>query len=216
MTTTRALLAVVLLGALAGGGCALRQRTPEPGPDEGEWAALRNDATRRKLLYDGVTHRATATATHLTLAVREARARRLAIWKSWTDAELERRLATERAAAASGEEFLVAFYTAQWQNNDLDSRDTIWRVSVRAGDNELVASEIHAVPIDAQLTNLFPWIGPFDTVYSVRFPRLANGPLPDGDFVFELASAIGKVDLDWSLPRPKDFPQLLPAPPERR
>jgi hypothetical protein len=214
--TSRVLLAAALLGALAG-GCALRQRTPEPGPDEGEWALLRNDATRRTILYDGVTHRATATATHLSLAVREAQARRLAIWKSWTDAELERRLATERAAAASGEEFLVAFYTAQWKNNDLDSRDTIWRVSVRAGDNELLASEIHAVPVDAQLTNLFPWIGPFDTAYSVRFPRSPNGPLPDGGgFVLELASAVGKVELDWSLPRPKDFPELLPAPPERR
>jgi hypothetical protein len=212
----RRALALAVVGAIAVAGCALRTRTPDPGPDEGEWAALRDDATRRSLLYDGVTHRATATATHLSVVVREARARRLAVWKSWTDEELAKQLAAEHAAAAAGEEFLVSFYTAQWKNNDLDSPETIWRVAVRTIDAELRSTEVHAVNIDAELKNLFPWVGPFDTVYSVRFPRPGTGPLPDGGFVLELASAVGKLDLDWALPRPKVFPELLPAPPERR
>jgi hypothetical protein len=213
---SRRAIALFVLGAVSVAGCPLRKRTPDPGLDEGEWAALRNGATRRSLLYDGVTHRATATATHLSLDVREARARRLAAWKSWTDEELAKQLGVEHDAAARGEEFLVALYTAQWKNNDLDAPASMWRVAVRTVDAELLAAEIHSVDIDAELRNLFPWIGPFDTVYRVRFPRPASGTLPDGAFVLELASAVGKLDLDWALPQPKDFPPVLPAPPERR
>jgi hypothetical protein len=208
------LAAVAVLAAAS--GCAFRTRTPEPGPREGEWAAVRDAATRRYILYDGVTHRATATATHLTPAVRESRARRLAWWKSWTDAELERQLAVERAASAAGEEFVVAFYTAQRRNNDLDAPDTIWHMAIRTGDAEVVASEAHWVASDVEVQNLFPWVGPFDVVYTIRFPPMNGGPLGDEGFVLELASALGKVPLDYDLAPIPNLPQLLPAPPERR
>jgi hypothetical protein len=209
---TRAALAALAAVACA---CTFATHTPQPGPDSGEWAALRDAATRRHVLYDGVTHRANATVTHLSLPVREARVRRLAVWKSWTAAELERHLAEERAAAAAGEEFVLVFYTAQWKNNDLDGVESIWHVALRRGDNDVKATEIHALDANAELRNLFPWIGPFDTVYTVRFPFLPGGPIGERGYVVELASAVGKVSLDYyDVPEPT--PLLMAAPPERR
>jgi len=102
MRSAALLRAALVLALVAGAGCTMRSRTPSPGTMEGDWAVKRDAATRRDLLYDGFDHRATATATHLSLAVREARARRLAEWKGWTAEELAGRLAAEQAEAEAG------------------------------------------------------------------------------------------------------------------
>jgi hypothetical protein len=212
----RAAAGLVLVVVATASGCALRTTTPEPGPREGDWAVARDAATRRFLLYDGVTHRANATATHLTPAVREARARRLAIWKGWTDAELQKQLAAERAAAAAGEEFLLVFYTATLRNNDLDSPESIWHIAVRIGDDEVLASQVHSLSRDAEVQNLFPWVSRYDVVYSIRLPHPPGGALGDEGFVLEIASAVGKIELNYYLPPMPSLPELLPGPPERR
>lgn len=214
-----AALALAVLAAV-GSGCSVgaraRTRTPAPGPNEGRWAELRDDATRRGRLYDGLDHRATATATHLSVPVREALAERLAEWKSWTAEELERRLVLERAQAASGEDFLVSFYAADTRTNDLDASDSTWRLAVRTGGEELLPLDVEALDqYDQEVRTLFPWIGPFDTVYRVRFPLPSAGPLKGGDCALEITSALGSLDLDWSRP-PEPVPLLLPTPHEHR
>ena len=91
MTASSVLVrAALAAAALAAAGC--HPRSPLPMTREGEWALTRDAATRRAVLYDGFKHRATGTATHLSLAVREARARRLGEWLGWTDQELATRL----------------------------------------------------------------------------------------------------------------------------
>lgn len=215
MRSAALLRAALVLALVAGAGCTMRSRTPSPGTMEGDWAVKRDAATRRDLLYDGFDHRATATATHLSLAVREARARRLAEWKGWTAEELAGRLAAEQAEAAAGEEFLLVFYTPNSDDNDLDAPKSIWHVAVKSEDGELVSSRATAVDDDAELRKLFPWAGAFDTVYRVSFPRPAGGPLGDEGYVLEIASALGVLELDYtSLPIPT--PLIQPAPPEQR
>jgi hypothetical protein len=210
----RLLGAALALALVAGAGCTLRSRTPTPGTMEGEWAETRDAATRRDLLYDAFDHRATATATHLSLAVREARARRLADWQGWTAEELAARLAAERAEAARGEEFLLVFYTPASANNDLDASKSIWHVAVKSEKGELVSVGATGERVDAELRKLFPWIGPFDTVYRVRFPMPAAGPLADDGYVLEIASALGVLELDYTS-APIPTPLIQPAPPEQ-
>lgn len=194
----RALAAAAMVAALAGCGLnSLLTRAPAPGPREGEWATLRDRATRRGSVYDGVEHRATATATHLGLAEREARARRLGEWLGWTQEELDRRLADERAEAAQGEEFLLALYTANPKANDLDARPSTWRVALETDEGEVVASRVEVLTSDATITALFPYVGGFDTVYRVRFPPAPDGPLVGRMFALELSSALGRIDLGY-------------------
>ncbi|WP_242336246.1 MULTISPECIES: hypothetical protein [Anaeromyxobacter] len=213
---TRAAVVRALLGlALLAAGCTIRSRTPYPRTDQGEWAEKRDQATRRDLLYDGLDHRATATATHLSLPVREARARRLAEWKGWTAEELEQRLARERAEAAAGEEFLLVFYTPSSRANDLDAPRSIWHVAVKSEAGELVSVGAHIADADDELHGLFPWVGPFDTVYRVQFPVPKEGPLADEGYVLEIASALGVLELDYTSP-PLPTPLIQPSPPEGR
>ncbi len=196
-------------------GCPLHPRMPQPPTREGEWALARDAATRRTVLYDGLQHRATGTATHLSLPVREARVRRLAEWQGWTPKELEDHLAEERAAAAAGEEFLLAFFTANARANDLDAPRSVWRVALKVGDEDLLATRVTSVDSDATVAGLFPYVGPFDVVYRVLLPHPTSGALEGRSFVLELASALGKVSLDYGVPnvRLPDVPwQPVPPP----
>jgi hypothetical protein len=194
-TRTRATRAAVAALAVAAAGC--HPRAPLPATMEGEWAAARDASTRRFVLYDGFTHRATATATLLSLPVREARARRLAEWLGWTQKELDDRLAQERAEHEAGEEFLLAFYAADSRAQDLDAPKSVWRVAVKVDGGDVLASKVTSVKADATLVGLFPYIGPFDVAYRVLVPRPPSGDIAGREFVLEIASGLGKVVLDW-------------------
>ena len=185
--------------SLAMAGCPFHPRAPDPRTDVGDWARTRDAATRRLELYDGLVHRATATATHLGPEVRRARAERLAQWLSWTDEELRRRLAEEATEAGRYEEFVLVLYTADKDDNDLDSTRSVWRVAVETEGVEVLAGRITGLEDEANLRGLFPWIGPFDVVYSVRFPRSAE-PLEGRPFVLRISSALGQIPLDFGKP----------------
>jgi hypothetical protein len=198
----RHLLAVCLLLTLAAPGCTqiapLRAKAPDPAVNEGEWAAVRGSATRRDVIYDRFQHRATATVTYLGPAVREARVRRLGVWLGWSEQELKKNLDAEAAEAARYEDFLVAFYTADRHSDDLDSTRSVWRIALRLeSGNELVTHDAHVLDANATMRNLFPYIGPFDTVYRVRFDRAPGEPLSGRRFTLDLASALGKMELTF-------------------
>jgi hypothetical protein len=204
--------AAAAAAALALGGCLARHRAPVPRPNAGDWAQQRDAATRRGLLYDGLRHRATGTATLLALPVREARARRLSEWLDWTPVELEDRLALERTEANEGEEFILAFYTADPKDNDLDAPRSVWRVAVKVDGGDVLARRITSIDRDATSLGLYPFVGPFDTIYRVFLPQAPGGPLAGREFTFELASARGKVSLDFGKPNGPITPQE-PVPP---
>jgi hypothetical protein len=211
--TSLRLAAAAALVALA--GCPYHPRAPQPRTREGDWARERDDATRRAILYDGLTHRATATGTYLSPAVREARARRLAEWLDWTPRELDERLAQERAEAAAAEEFVIAFFTATPRENDLDAPKSVWRVALKVGSEDLLATRVTSIGQDATTVELFPYIGPFDVVYRVLLPHSPSGSILDRPFIVQLASALGKLELDFGVPnlKPPDEPwQPVPPP----
>lgn len=208
----RAVRAIGLAALATLAGCALFPRSPTPTALEGDWAAKRDLATRRAYVYDGLKHRATATATHLSLEVREARARRLAEWLGWTPAELDRQLAQERKEAAESEEFEVAFYTAEPRYNNLDAPRSDWRVALKVDGADLLARKVTSLERDAATLGLFPFVGPFDVVYRVTTPMPEAGPVEGREYTLELASAIGKLDLDFGKPNGVIMPQQ-PAPP---
>jgi hypothetical protein len=203
--------AVAAAAALALSGCAtLQAREPNPQPTEGVWAKVRDARTRHAILYDGIIHRATATATFLDPEAREARARRLAEWSSWTQEELRARLAWEAEQASKGEDFVLVFYAADKADNDLDGLKSVWHVTVQDGASERVASRITAADLDATVRALYPWAGPFDVVYEVRFPRGAE-PLAGRPFSLVLAGAVGRIALDYGKPaEPFSVPRIGP------
>lgn len=201
-TTARvaAWLSAAALAALLGCTGALKTiaaPNPVPGVQEGGWPAIRNLATRRARLYDQFAHRATVTATYLGMPEREARVQRLAEWLGWTEEEKGRRLAAERAEAEKYDEFLLAFYAYDRRANDLDGKNSVWRIALKVDGGELVTHDATALDPNVTLANLFPYVSPFDTLYRVRFNKVAGAPLSGRTFGLELASAMGKLDMTF-------------------
>lgn len=194
-----ALLAVALAGcgAVQGVKSRLPPREPQPGPEDGAYADLRDAATRRARLYDGFLHRADATVTWLSPEVQEAGARRLAAWQGWTTAELDKALAAQAEEARKGEQFLVAFYAAERKHNDLADSTSIWRIRLDDGTTQAVASSVELVPKDANVLQLFPYVGNFDVVYRVRVPWTGQ-PLTGRPFTLKILSALGPLSLDFA------------------
>lgn len=183
--------------------CASMDRQPIPTTREGPWAAARDRHTRSGKVYDRLDDRLFATATYQALEVREARAERLAEWKSMTAPEQERLLAEERSQAEAWEEFLVAFYTSDRLADDLSSSRSVWRVAlVVPGAGEMLpASRPEMVRPDATLGGLYPYLSHFDSVYRVRFPRWkGERPLAEIPFTLEFAGALGKLELRFNQP----------------
>lgn len=199
----RALAALCLAAAAAGlVACSgslseVVQKNPIPGIREGEWEAVRNGATRRARLYDQFSQRVTVTATYLGAPEREARVRRLAEWMGWTEEEKAARLKVEMDEVAKYDDFVVALYTADRHDNDLDAKSSVWRIALKQEGVDSVSHDATTLDVNATLGNLFPYVSPFDTVYRVRFDKVPGGPLSGRTFVLELASARGKLKMTF-------------------
>jgi hypothetical protein len=194
-----ALLALALAGcgAVQGFKSRLPPREPQPGPDDGAYADLRDGATRSAKLYDGFVHRADVTVTWLSAEVREAGTRRLGAWQGWSPAELEAALAAQQAEAAKGEQFLISLYTADRKHNDLADPGSIWRIHVDDGTTLAAATSVELMPRDANVRQLFPYVGVFDVVYKARVPWTGE-PLAGRRFSLKLMSALGPLVLDFA------------------
>lgn len=202
MRAARRLGAGVAALAVALGGCNL-PRQPVPTTLEGEWAAQRDRFTRSAKAYDRLDDQVFVTATYQAPSVRVARVDRIAEWKAMTVEERERLLAAERADGERWEEFLLAFYTNDRQSNDLASTRSVWRLALAVeGAGELLPhGRPEIVRADATVTGLYPYVGNFDVVYRVRFPRWkGERPLQEIPFRLVVAGALAKVELRFNGP----------------
>jgi len=166
------------------------------------WAGARDAATRTAKLYYVLDDVAFATATWQSPALRAARVERLAQWKGMLPAEKEALAAKEKAEAAEGEEFLLAFFTDDRRANDLATDRGTWRVSLLVnGTEQALAAKVTLVKRDPTLQNLYPYITDFDTLYRVRFPKFP-GPTPLSALPFQvrIASALGALTMSWAPP----------------
>ena len=189
--------------ALVATACTYVGPSQVPSTNEGAWADARDAWTRRAKLYDVLDDVAFATATYQAPAVREARVDRMAIWKGSLPAERDAALAKERAEAAEGEEFLLAFFTDDRRANDLASERPSWRVAlVVDGTEQALPAKVTTVKRDPTLEALYPQITGFDTIYRVVFPRYPGArPLHELPFQLRIAGALGKLDLSYAPPR---------------
>ncbi len=207
---TRAGAMVVVVAVLAA-GCGLNtqlRRAPAQGPEAGDWSRLRDAASRRATLYDGLVHRANASATWFSPPVRESSLRLLAEWQAKGEAETEQAVALGRAEDARGEEFVVALYTADRRVNDLDSKKSVWHVELDDGQVRVPASEITAIGSDANLRQLLPYLDPFDLVYRVRV-AWTGAPLQGRPFKLRISGGVGALVLDFGPDGSQPFPSRM-------
>ena len=203
------LAAVLLLAAGCGTGVPF-QRAPTPAPNAGDWGQVREEASRRGELYDGFVHRAKASATWFSPQVREVGARRQAEWQGKNAEETEQLVARAKADAALGEEFIVAFFSAERRTNDLDAPRSVWHLELDDGQVRVPAYQVVAVTSDATIRQLFSYVDPFDVVYRVRF-RWTGASLQGQPFTLRIGGGLGAVMLDFGPAGARPYaPRLAP------
>lgn len=187
---------VLLLAALAS-GCAWMHPPPEP-PEARAWEAERARWSRQARLYDRFEAHAFAGAVYQAPALRARRAEQVAAWRAMTAPERQKLLDAEAADAARFEDFLVVFYTHDPLDDDLGTRNSVWRVAlVVEGEGEELPVEIRPERADAQVRELYPFVGDFDTVYRVRFARWKGAPLASRPFLLRIAGAEGRMEFRY-------------------
>jgi hypothetical protein len=171
---------------------------------------VRDAASRRASLYDGLVHRANASATWYSPLVREVGLRRLSDWQGKTAEETEQAVAKGLADALLGEEFVVAFYSAERRTNDLDAPRSVWHLELDDGETRVPASEVVALTTDATIRQLFPYVDPFDVVYRVRF-KWTGRSLEGRPFTLRIGGGLGALLLDFGPDgKPPSAPRLAP------
>ncbi|HLT28696.1 MAG TPA: hypothetical protein VK013_01535 [Myxococcaceae bacterium] len=157
-------------------------------------------ATDREQIYDVFRTRAFLAATLQTEAFRVQRAEREAAFRSETRAELETRLAKERAAAAEGWEWFVGVDVRNPEHQDLDRAGSTWRVAMITPAGTFLPSRIERVGRSTEaIRTLYPYLDTFWVAYRVVFPRQVEGvevvPEGTGEVVLELAGVAGQAQL---------------------
>jgi len=110
-----------------------------------------------------------------------------------------------RAEVSKGHLFLISAAASDWSWNDLERRDSVWRIALLNDRGEQVSAlEIKAEKITATTLELFPYVNSFHRVYTLRFPLA----LPDGrplvredarEVVLLFAGPLGQARLRWRL-----------------
>ncbi len=186
---------LVAAAALALAGCSVLHN-PHAGPVADAWVAARDRYTRTQKLYDRFETHAYGSAIWETAEVRARRVDQEASGKAMTAGERERLAAAQAAEAARYDDFLVAFFTTESRDNDLDSPRSIWRVArVAEGRPDELPAEIRIVRVDGLLKDLYPFIHDYDTVYRVRFARPAASA--ETPVTLRIAGSEGQMDFTF-------------------
>jgi hypothetical protein len=198
-----------LLLALGAAGCA---STPpaigEPGaqvPDrraEAQYRAVLERVSDHREVYDGLDTRLFAAATYQSVEFREARVRRQAQFQTWPEPKLDQALVRERAEAAQAHDVVLGVNIVDRRFDDLDSKGTIWRISLVTDQGEVTPIEVRRVGrANADMRAYYPYLGDFWTMYTVRFPLgVAGRPLVGPEtrtLAFRLSSTQGQVEMHF-------------------
>jgi hypothetical protein len=197
-------LTLALVGGCSGSTPQLSLDPPRPAPGQEDYPDIRTRWTRSARIIKQLD---TTLRVHVTCFAPEfisayvARRAHLFKLSPAEKTELARQLDEEWSNSFV---FLVAAATVDFSWNDFDHKNTVWRVALVAGKNEVTPSEIRRERVSATTRELFPFVGRFYEVYSFRFPKtLADGrPLVHGGteaLVLRLAGPLGNAELEWRL-----------------
>jgi hypothetical protein len=158
-------------------------------------------------VYHGLDRVMFVHATYLSPQFRQAFAvQYLAVFgidPGKVDSDLER-LATSEGR---GHEFFVFMDTSDYSWNNLDERDSVWRMALWGGAEQLGTPPMSIHRFKGRGPNLrafFPYLNGYGRSYLVAFPlQQANGkPVlggADGKLWLRLSSAFGAAELSWRI-----------------
>ncbi|MFZ5445661.1 MAG: hypothetical protein ACOZQL_37055 [Myxococcota bacterium] len=153
--------------------------------------------TSARGVYDNLDSKVFVQATWQSPTFAEARVRREGLFKAWPEAELEQRLAAERARLEDATELFFAVHANDYRFDDFDRPNTMWRMVLVAGGEELRPLSIERLGrTNVELRSYYSYLESFWVGYRVRFPKHAFAA--GETFRLKLASALGQAELPFT------------------
>lgn len=209
-------LSLCLVLAFALSGCAGKKealKAEEKPAENGSksekdgYSALLDRWTRSKKIYQGLESRLYIHATYKAPEFRRAYVERYS--KSYQVEEGYRKALMEREEdqAARYNEFFVAAFTPEERWNDLDKKDSVWRLYLDDGSGSrlIPISITKADGSDPLVREFFPYFDPWSYGYIVRFPKYSDTgaePIPSektASMRLTVTGILGKGELEWRL-----------------
>jgi hypothetical protein len=167
---------------------------PEPAIEGPYGTALRN-ASRRFVLYDRLETRAFARVVRLTPELVALQAERLSQMRGEPPGEAAARLAKMKAEL-TGPTFFAVVFTPDRETNDLESKNSHWRVACEVGGVQSLPVSVvrYERPFAAELEALYPYAVDYHVAYRVQFPAETKSEQPS----LIVAGPLGKMEFSWT------------------
>jgi hypothetical protein len=109
-------------------------------------------------------------------------------------------------AAKSTHEFHLVAQSNDWSWNDLNEKDSVWKITLIDGNgNQIAPSQVTLEKLpELYLMKFFPTVTDFSRIYTVRFPRDAAGKFAGpitGLLKLRVAGPLGAVEVVWESAR---------------
>jgi len=158
-------------------------------------------------IHHGLKVALIALATFKSVDFRHAYAEEYAQAYKLRGEEKNRLVKSHMEAASHGHEFLLASFVPEKKWDDFDKRKSMWRLYLINDDQEHVEPvEVRKVKKqDPVITHFFPYITPWKSIYTVRFPHKSpetNQPIiKDSTMIikFMMTSVLGTAEMSWKL-----------------
>jgi hypothetical protein len=197
--------AAPLLAAALSLGC---RSLPFPEPNlEGEYGGVLRTWTREQAVYEGLETRAFAQVIYLAPPLVDAQASMVSRLRAEPPPARARTLERMRRETATPT-FFVVMRTPDRNWNDLEAKNSVWRVAVDFGGGEFEPEKVERLerPFSAELQKLYPYLDEYAVAYVLRFPAAAasaasgagskTASLP----VMVMAGALGTMRFNWTVP----------------
>jgi hypothetical protein len=162
--------------------------------------------TRHGLARSDVDAALETWATYKGWDFREAYVEHYASIYSLSEGEKTALRAAQLDSFHNAYEFHMTAQSSNYKWNDLEKRNSAWRVSLIDGlGHELAADGVKLEKLpDPYEVEFFPHKGPFTRTYGIRFPRVsADGKTADfagsstGSLTLRIASPVVRIELTW-------------------
>jgi len=196
----------LVYAAVAFAGCA--QSTPKPVDfsdvtrhyQPSDYVAVYQNWTRHaKLVEIDVGTVIEAWATYKSWDYRQAYLSKYASIYDLSDSDRVTLMHAQQEAGRASYDFHVAIQTTDYRWNDIERKNSPWRVTLLDGAGaELAPTSIQAVKLpELYESEFFPSRTEFTRSYEISFSRSGNGPPPAGRLILRFACPTGRIDLVW-------------------
>ena len=193
------LLAAVVLAACAGPGRSAVKR----------YGAALDDSTRSDTIYSGIEARAYLYATYKTPGFRRAYIERYLEEYDLDEDYREALIASEDERSARTNEFFIALYTPEDEWNDLDRKDSVWKLYLEDSSGARL-TPLSITKVDGRdplIREFFPFFDLWSSAYTVEFPKYSAAglePFPGKEaesMRLIITGPLGRGELTWRLGR---------------